>query len=265
VVWAILAIGFLPVFEWLTGITTDQTLASLADPNRPLIKRLATEAPGTYAHTIQVANLAESGANDIGANPILCRAGAYYHDVGKVVHPHFFIENQSGENPHDSMGPLASADAVREHVIAGVRMAKKEKVPQVVIDFIAEHHGDQTIGFFLQKAREEAEREGRATPAASQFRYPGPRPQTRETGIVMLADSVESAARALKSPTPPKISRLIQEIFAFKMAHHQLDQAALTLRDLTLLKRRFGRILGGIHHRRIDYPDQKTLAAGEDG
>ncbi len=262
VVWAILAIGFLPVFEWLTGITTDQTLASLADPNRPLIKRLATEAPGTYAHTIQVANLAESGANDIGANPILCRAGAYYHDVGKIVHPHLFIENQSSDNPHDSMDPLASADAVRGHVIEGIRMAKKEKVPQVVIDFIAEHHGDQTIGFFLQKAREQAEREGRAAPAASRFRYPGPRPQTRETGIVMLADSVESAARALKSPTPLRISRLIQEIFATKMARHQLDQAALTLRDLTLLKRRFGRILGGIHHRRIDYPGTRQLTAG---
>lgn len=259
ITWAALAIGFLPVFEWLTGLTTDQTLASLADPNRPLIKRLAAEAPGTYAHTIQVANLAESGANDLGANPILCRAGAYYHDVGKLVHPEFFIENQSGENPHDSMDPRASASAVRGHVVEGVRMARKEKVPEAVVDFISEHHGDQTIGFFLQKAREAAEREGIDPPDPARFRYPGPRPRSRETGIVMLADSVESAARAMKDPTPKRISRLIQEVFAVKMKRGQLDAAALTLRDLTLLKRRFGRILGGIHHRRIDYPDTRHL------
>ncbi len=259
VTWAILAIGFLPVFEWLTGLTTDQTLASLADPNRPLIKRLAAEAPGTYAHTVQVANLAESGANDIGANPILCRAGAYYHDVGKLVHPGLFIENQSGENPHDSMDPQASASVVRGHVVEGIRLARKEKVPEAVVDFIAEHHGDQTISFFLQQARETAEREGLDPPDPAQFRYPGPRPRSRETGIVMLADSVESAARALNDPTPKRISRLIRQIFAAKMERRQLDRAALTLRDLTLLKRRFGRILGGIHHRRIEYPGTRRL------
>ena len=263
VVWAILAIGFLPVFEWLTGLTTDQTLASLADPNRPLIKRLATEAPGTYAHSIQVANLAESGANDIGANPILCRAGAYYHDVGKMVHPEFFIENQSGGNPHASMDPRASAAAIRGHVVEGVRMARKENVPDAVIAFISEHHGDQTIGFFLERAREKAEEEGFDPPDPAQFRYPGPRPRSRETGIVMLADSVESAARALQEPTPKRISRLIEEIFAVKLERHQLDHAALTLQDLTLLKRRFGRILGGIHHRRIDYPGTRHLTEKE--
>ena len=261
ITWAILAIGFLPVFEWLTGLTTDQTLASLADPNRPLINRLAAEAPGTYAHTIQVANLAESGANDIGANPILCRAGAYYHDVGKMVHPELFIENQSGENPHDSMDPQASAAVVRGHVVEGVRMARKEKVPEVVVDFISTHHGDQTISFFLQQAREKAEEERLDPPDPAQFRYPGPRPRSRETAIVMLADSAESAARAMKEPTPKRISRLIEGIFAAKIERNQLDQAALTLRDLTLLKRRFARILGGIHHRRIDYPGTRHLTA----
>ena len=261
VIWAILGIGFLPVFEWLTGITTDQTLAGLADPNRPLIKRLAAEAPGTYAHTIQVANLAESGADDIGANPILCRAGAYYHDVGKLVHPGFFIENQSGDNPHDAMDPEASAAIIRGHVVEGIRMARKEKVPAVLIDFISEHHGDQTIGFFLRQAVDEAEREGREPPDPAKFRYPGPRPRTRGTAILMLADSVESAARAVKDPTPERISRLIEEVFATKLERKQLDRAGLTLRDLTVLKRRFTRILAGIHHRRIEYPGTRHLTA----
>lgn len=261
VVWAILGIGFLPVFEWLTGITTDQTLAGLADPNRPLIKRLAAEAPGTFAHTIQVANLAESGADDIGANPILCRAGAYYHDVGKLVRPGFFIENQSGDNPHDAMDPEASAAIIRGHVVEGIRMARKEKVPAVLIDFISEHHGDQTIGFFLEQAVDEAEREGREPPDPASFRYPGPRPRTRETAILMLADSVESAARALNDPTPERISRLIEEVFATKLERKQLDRAGLTLRDLTVLKQRFTRILAGIHHRRIDYPGTRRLTA----
>lgn len=259
VAWAFMALGFVPVFEWLTGITTDQTLASWADPNRPLIKRLATEAPGTYAHTLQVANLAEAGANDIGANGLLCRAGAYYHDVGKMVQPGFFIENQSGENPLDAMDPEESAAIVRGHVVEGVQMARKEKVPQAIVDFISEHHGDQTISFFLQRAREQADREGRDPPDPARFRYDGPRPQTRETAVLMLADSVESAARALKDPTPKRISRLIQQIFATKLERDQLADATITLRDLTALKKRFARILRGIHHRRIDYPGTRHL------
>lgn len=259
IAWSMLAIGFLPAFEWMTGRTTDQTLISWADPNRPLIKQLATEAPGTYAHTIQVANLAEAGANDLGANAALCRAGAYYHDVGKMVHPNLFIENQSGENPHDNMTPEASAAVVRGHVIEGVRMARREKVPDVIIDFISEHHGDQTISFFLEKACENAEKQGLEAPDPARFRYPGPRPKTRETAIVMLADSVESATRAMSKPDRPRITRLIQEIFTAKLDRGQLDNAALTLRDLTLLRRRFLRILGGIHHRRIEYPGTRHL------
>lgn len=259
IAWSMLAIGFLPAFEWMTGRTTDQSLISWADPNRPLIKQLATEAPGTYAHTIQVANLAEAGANDIGASAALCRAGAYYHDVGKMVHADLFIENQSGENPHDTMAPEASAAVVRGHVIEGVRMARREKIPEAIIDFISEHHGDQTIGFFLEKARENAEKEGRDPPDPALFRYPGPRPKSRETAIAMLADSVESATRAMKNPDRKRISRLIQEIFAAKLDRDQLNNAALTLKDLTLLKKRFLKILAGIHHRRIEYPGTRHL------
>lgn len=251
---ATLAIGCLPVFEWLTGITTDQTLIGLADPNRPLLRRLAAEAPGTFAHSVQVANLAEAGADDIGANALLCRAGAYYHDVGKLISPGSFIENQEGENPHDALDPGVSAAIVRDHVVEGARMAKKEKVPRVVIDHILEHHGDQSISFFFERACARAEAEGMEQPDPAKFRYPGPRPRTRETAVMMLADSVESACRAMKRPTRERIERLIDDIFASKIDRGQLEHSPLTFEDLTLLKRRFAKVLGGIHHRRIDYP-----------
>lgn len=256
---ATLAIGFIPVFEWVTGITTDQTLISLADPNRPLLRRLAGEAPGTFAHSVQVANLAEAGADDIGANSLLCRAGGYYHDVGKMISPGSFIENQEGENPHDSMAPAASAAIVRNHVVEGARMAKKEKVPRVLIDHILEHHGDQSISFFFERACAEAEVKGLDQPDPARFRYPGPRPRSRETAVLMLADSVESACRAMKRPTRERIARLIDDIFAMKIDRGQLDDCPLTFEDLTRLKRRFARVLGGIHHRRIDYPGTKHL------
>lgn len=256
---ATLAIGCLPVFEWLTGITTAQTLITLADPNRPLLRRLAASAPGSFAHSVQVANLAEAGADDIGANALLCRAGAYYHDVGKLISPGSFIENQEGENPHDTMDPDVSAAIVRDHVVEGARMARKEKVPRVVIDHILEHHGDQSISFFYERALARAEAEGLEQPDPARFRYPGPRPRSRETGVLMLADSVESACRAMKRPTRQRIARLIDDIFAARIDRGQLDDCPLTFEDLTRLKRRFARVLGGIHHRRIDYPGTRHL------
>jgi putative nucleotidyltransferase with HDIG domain len=153
---AILAMGFLPVFEWFTRITTDQTLLEWADPNRPLLKRLSMEAPGTYAHTINLANLSEGAANVIGANGLLCRVGVYYHDVGKVLKPQYFIENQpGGRNPHDKLKPATSAAIVREHVTEGVKLAEEANLPDVLVQFIPEHHGTQEISFFYQKAKEE--------------------------------------------------------------------------------------------------------------
>ena len=262
---AILAIGFVPVFEWVTGITTDQTLIGWADTNRPLMRRLAAEAPGTFAHTMQAANMAEAGAGEVGANALLCRAGVYYHDVGKMARPGFFIENQHGENPHDRLPPDESAAVVRDHVVEGVRMAKRERVPEILVDFIREHHGDQSISFFLQRAREEAEKEGRDLPDADHFRYPGPRPRSRETAIAMLADSSESAARALDNPTEERIEQLIEGIFAAKAKGGQLDDCTLTFQDLARLKRRFVRFLGGSHHRRIAYPGTKHLTRGATG
>ncbi len=258
----ILALGFIPVFEWFTGITTDQTLLEWADPNRPLLKRLSLEAPGTYAHTINVANLAEAAATAIGANGLLCRVGVYYHDVGKVLKPQYFIENlPSGRNPHDKLKPETSAAIVREHVIEGLRLAEEEKVPSVIRDFIPEHHGTQKIGFFYEKAKEEA---GGEELSLEDFSYPGPRPASQETTIALLADSVESATRALQDPTQDRIRKLIDTIVEGKMKDHQLDDAPLTLSEISQIREQFLKVLCGMHHQRIDYPATKHLTEAQD-
>ena len=261
VVGAILSVGFLPVFEWLTGVTTESTLIGWADPNRPLMRRLAERAPGTFAHTMQVAALSEAGARAVGARDLLCRAGAYYHDVGKLVHPEHFIENQQGDNPHDAMSPAESAAAVRNHVTNGAKLARRHRLPKVVADFVSEHHGDLPIGSFLHNARETAQAEGAPPPDPKAFRYPGPRPQSRETAIVMLADAAESAVRALRHPSEERIERLVARIVSDRLGQGQLDDSGLTLRDLSTLKERFVASLAGAYHRRIDYPDTRQLTA----
>jgi cyclic-di-AMP phosphodiesterase PgpH len=257
---ALLATGFLWLFELFTGITTDQTLLEWADPTRPLLKRLSLEAPGTYAHTINVANLAEAAANAIGANGLLCRVGLYYHDVGKMLKPHYFVENQpEGRNPHDKLKPGTSAAIVREHVTEGERLAREAKVPPVILDFILQHHGTQRIGFFYEKALEEEEGVDE-----ERFAYPGPKPQTRETAVAMLADSCESAARAMRDPTAERIRDLIHSIIQAKLEAGQLDEAPLTLREMALIEEQFAKILGGAIHRRIEYPATKHLTDAPD-
>ena len=256
---AILAMGFLPVFEWFTRITTDQTLLEWADPNRPLLKRLSMEAPGTYAHSINVANLAEAAANSIGANGLLCRVGVYYHDVGKVLKPQYFIENQPSErNPHDKLKPATSAAMVREHVTEGIRLAEEAGLPDVLVDFIPEHHGTQEISFFLEKAKQESDGVHEELDPST-FRYPGPRPRTKETAIVMLADSVESATRTLKDPTPDRVHELIESIVASKIQHGQLEEASVTLQEIGIIKIQFNNVLAGLYHHRIDYPQTRHL------
>lgn len=258
---ALLAVGFLWVFELFTGITTDQTLLEWADPTRPLLRRLSMEAPGTYAHTINVANLAEAAATEIGANGLLTRVGVLYHDVGKMLKPHYFVENQPGSrNPHDKLKPDTSASIVREHVTEGVRLAREDGVPEVVIQFILEHHGTQRIGFFYEKAREESE----GPVDAARFSYPGPKPQSKETAIVMLADSCESAARAMRDPTPERVRDLIDMVVSGKLADGQLDDTPLTLGEIARIKDQFVKILGGVVHRRIDYPETKHITEADD-
>jgi len=256
----LLAVGFLWLFEMFTGITTDQTLLELADPTRPLLRSLAMEAPGTYAHTIAAANLAEAAAARIDANGLLARVGLLYHDVGKMLRPHYFVENLSdGKNPHDKLRPETSAAIVREHVTEGARLAREAKVPPVVVRFIYEHHGTQKIGFFYDKARAA---EGDAVDPEV-FTYSGPKPSSKESAIAMLADSCESAARALQDPTPERVRDLIDAIVDSKIADGQLDDAPLTLREVALVKDQFVTMLSGIMHRRIEYPETKHLTEGE--
>jgi hypothetical protein len=262
---ALIAVGLMPVFEAWTGITTDQTLLELGDLNRPLLKRLSLEASGTYAHSINVANLAEAAARAIGANPLLARVGAYYHDIGKMAEPQYFVENQArGRNPHDALPAQESAAIVRRHVTEGLRLADEAKLPARLKAFISEHHGTQLIGFFFEKARKGVEVE----PDDAEYRYPGPRPTGRETAILMLADSVESAAKVLEEPTPEAIRALVDRIVQGKQDRGELDDSPLTLRDLALVKRQFVSVLAGLYHHRLDYPAAVTApmrADAEDG
>jgi hypothetical protein len=256
---ALIAMGFLPLFEAFTRITTDQTLLELADLNRPLLKRLSLEASGTYAHSINVANLTEAAARGIGANPLLARVGAYYHDVGKIALPQFFIENQArGRNPHDQLDPRRSAEIVRLHVLEGVKFAEQAGLPDSVRRFIPEHHGTQSIGFFYDQARQSSP-EAELDPA--DFSYPGPKPQTKETAILMFADSVESAAKVLQEPSPERIRALVDRIVEGKISQGQLDEAPLTLHDITRIKEQFVAVLTGMYHHRIDYPPPRPAGA----
>ena len=253
----ILAMGLVPVFEWFTGITTDQTLLEWADPNAPLLRRLSLEAPGTYAHTINVANLAELAANAVGAHGLLCRVGLYYHDVGKVLKPHYFVENQvEGRNPHDKLKPDASAAILIEHVVEGLRLGKEAGLPEVVQRFISEHHGTQLIAYFYSRAQDQL---GEGEVDEAEYRYPGPEPRSKETAIAMMADSIESATRVLQEPTPDRVRGLVEGIIESKRQDGQLDQAPLTMREITVLKDTFVKVLSGIYHHRIDYPTTKHL------
>lgn len=256
---AFAAMGFLPLFEAYTRITTDQTLLELADANRPLLRRLSREAPGTYAHSINVANLSEAAADAIGANSLLARVGIYYHDVGKMVKPQYFIENQPhGRNPHDKLKPATSASIVRQHVVEGLRLADEAKLPACVKAFIAEHHGTQPISFFYDRARE---LDPTADLNPADFAYPGPRPRSKETAIAMLSDSVESAARVLQEPTAERIRALVDRIVAGKIEQGQLDETPLTLSEISRIKDAFVSVLSGMYHQRLDYPSTREETA----
>jgi cyclic-di-AMP phosphodiesterase PgpH len=251
VVSVLLALLILPMAESFTGIETDLTLLEWSDLNRPLMQRLSLEAPGTYAHTIAIANLAEAGARAIGANALLARVGAYYHDIGKIAKPQYFVENQAkGRNPHDKLKPGTSAQIIRNHVREGLELAEEHKLPRALRSFITEHHGTGAITFFYEKAKE---RDG-AVPNPIEFSYPGPLPQTAETAVVMLADGVEAATRVLSDPTPDKLRDVIDHIVKQRIEQGQLRDAPLTLKQLDVVKDEFTRVLTGMYHNRIDYP-----------
>ena len=247
---AALAMLLLPLAEAWTHSTTDLRLLELSDPSRPLLRRLASEAPGTYAHSVAMANLCEAACNAIGANGLLARVGCYYHDVGKLRNPLYFAENLGrSKNPHDHLTPLQSAAIIRRHVEDGVALAKGQRLPEVVWRFIPEHHGTQEISYFLDRAREQG-----GTPDPAAFRYPGPVPQSAETAVALLADAVEASMRVLDEPTPETLEDAIDHLVTSRVASGQLSQAPLTLRQIEAVRRAFVRIIAGMYHHRVEYP-----------
>jgi putative nucleotidyltransferase with HDIG domain len=252
----LLAIGILPIFESLFGLTTDITLLELSDLNRPVLKRLALEAPGTYHHSIIVGNLAENAAKAINANPLLARVGAYYHDIGKIEIPEYFVENQLGiKSRHETLTPTMSSIILASHVKKGRQLGEEADLPDEVLNFIEEHHGTMTMTYFMNKAREL----GDNRPDESDFRYPGPKPQTREAAIVMLADSVEAASRTLADPKPARLQNLVQNIINDRFQSGELEECPLTLGDLARIRESFVQILIGVFHQRVEYPKEEKV------
>jgi putative nucleotidyltransferase with HDIG domain len=242
----------LPLFEWMTGTTTELTLLELSDPNRPLLRRLATETPGTYAHSLALANLCEAATNAVGGNGLLTRVGCYYHDIGKLKKPQFFVENQvGGVNPHDKLKPEVSAAMIRNHVREGLALAGEHRLPDAIKAFISEHHGTMEISYFLDRARS---RNGENEINPEEFRYPGPKPASLETAVVMLGDSVEAAVRVLEEPTPQKIRDAVEHLTRQRIDAGQLDDAPITIAQLTRIREEFARVYESVHHNRVDYP-----------
>jgi cyclic-di-AMP phosphodiesterase PgpH len=241
------------LFEKLFKITTDFTLLELADTNLPLMKELMGTAPGTFHHSLQVANLAESAATEIGANGLLCRVGAMYHDIGKMVKPSYFIENQSKSNDHDKLKPRMSALVIKSHVNEGVKIAKEFNLPNVIIDMIETHHGTSLIKYFYNKAKENADENIQE----EDFRYDGPIPFSMEQGILLLADGVEASCRSMKDKTYNKLENQINRIVDEHIRDNQLSNCPLTFRQIQVIKESFLKILKGVYHSRIEYPDDK--------
>jgi putative nucleotidyltransferase with HDIG domain len=271
--------GVLPVLESLFQLTTDISWLELSDLNHKLLRRMQLEAPGTFHHSLVVASLSESAAEAVGANASMCRVCAYFHDIGKINKPEYFIENQLGgtENPHDSLTPTMSALIIVAHVKDGVDLALKHHLNPRVIDVIREHHGTSLVSYFYRRAQERklAEQEKvekkledpKDLPKIEEknFRYPGPRPQTRESGIISLADAVESASRTLKKPTPGRIRALVDDLVEGRIRDGQLDDCDLTLRDVAQIKEVFSKTLRSMLHSRIDYPKEEGRKPGTSG
>jgi len=252
---AALTVGSLFVLAPAFDLVTTFRLLELSRPDQPLLKRLLREAPGTYHHVMMVASMAEQAAERIGANVLLTRVGAYYHDIGKLMRPYFFIENQLGiSNPHDRLDPRTSVDILVAHVRDGVRLAQQARLPKRVQDFITEHHGTTQVSFFYKKALDQGAQE---TLDEADFRYPGPTPRSRETALVMLADGCEAAARARRTSDAAELTRIVEEIFDQRSRDGQLDDCPLTLHELALVRRTYVELLRGAYHPRIQYPQKR--------
>ena len=256
----LIAVGLQPVFEAAFNLATPSKLMELANPNQPLLRRLLMEAPGTYHHSIVVANLAEAAAERIGANPLLARTGAYFHDIGKLKRPMYFKENQRGENPHDKTPPYVSAAIVTSHTKDGLQLAQKHRLPPEIQRIIFEHHGDTPVMYFYHKALQQAD--GKPVDVKD-FRYNGTCPGTKESAIVMLADTIEAAVRSMPDPTPQTIERFIERLVRGKIEDGQLSSSPLTLKDIDGICEAFIKVLSGVFHERIEYPNVQLNQGAE--
>ena len=255
IVCGVLTIGTLPLWENGFKVITPLRLMELSNPNQPLLKRLLLEAPGTYHHSIVVGNLSERAAEGIGANPLLARAGAYYHDIGKLKRPYFFKENQIGmSNPHDDLSPEMSAKIIINHAKDGVELAKKNKLPKEIIDIIAQHHGDTKVMYFYYQAKEENKDIN-----IDDFSYNGEKPQSKEAAIVMMADSTEAAVRSIQNPTRDTIEEMIKKVIAGKLEAGQFSECDINFKDINIIEKAFISTFMGIFHERIEYPDMDDL------
>ncbi len=249
----VIAAGFVPLVEFFGQYTTDLKLLELSSLDQPLLRELSIQAPGTWNHSMVVGQMGEAAAEAIKANQLLVRVGAYYHDIGKSKYPAYFIENQSGENRHDKLTPSMSALIIKAHVKDGIEMALTNRLPRELVDMIQQHHGTTLIEYFYDKAKRSAE-EGEIVDERN-FRYSGPKPQTKEAGILLLADSIEATSRTLPDPTPAKLQGLVQKMINKAFSNGELDESGLTLKDLHFIAKYFVRVLTGIYHKRVTYPD----------
>ena len=262
--WSIIAgllmLGILPAVERVFNVQTDLSLIELGDPAHPLLQELIRRAPGTYNHSITVASLAEAAAESIGARGLLVRVGAYFHDIGKMLKPGYFVENQTpGQNRHDSLVPAMSTLVIIAHVKDGADLARQNRIPESIIDFIQQHHGTTLVEYFYRQANEKRNQDpDSAEVDESSFRYPGPKPQTKEAGVLMLADAVESASRALKEPTPSRIENVVEELAMKRLLDGQFDESGLTLEEVRKVGESLVKSLTAVYHGRVKYPEQET-------
>ena len=261
--WTLLAgflmTGLLPFVERSFGVLTDLSLLEVGDVAHPLLQELVRRAPGTYNHSINVASLAEAAAESIGARGLLVRVGAYFHDIGKMLKPSYFIENQGQENRHESLVPAMSTLIIMAHVKEGVELARQYNLPQPIIDLIAEHHGTTLVEYFYKRAAERSQSDPNGGgPDEQTYRYPGPKPSTRESAVMMLADAAESASRTLSEPTPARIASLVHELAQKRLNDGQFDECGLTLEELKTVEKSLVKSLTAVYHGRVKYPDQRT-------
>ncbi|MFD1772910.1 HD family phosphohydrolase [Paenibacillus rhizophilus] len=263
----VLVIGLMPFFESTFGILSALKLVELSNPNHPLLRKLLTETPGTYHHSVMVGNLSEAAAEAIGADGLLCRVGSYYHDIGKTKRPFYFIENQNNmENPHDSIEPKLSKSIIIAHARDGVEMLKEYKLPKPIRDIAEQHHGTTFLHYFYHKALKQAEEKGIEPDfTEDDFRYPGPKAQSKESAVIGIADSVEAAVRSLRSPTVNQVETMIEKIIKSRLDDHQFDECDLTLKELDIIARTLKETVMGIFHSRIEYPEEAKKPKKEEG